>query len=309
MNSLRRFFVYRFFCDRPYFEYRLFCGRRYLEYRFCAAGTFYVGRFVRTADACLRFRGAVGFISIMITSRQNDFVKRIASLKDKKYRTQYGEYLIEGYKQVREAFLAGKEIVHIVYSPRYKGELYAEDRAVAVSDEVFMKLSEEATPQGILAVLKIPEVPFAPPAGRCLLLDGVSDPGNLGTILRTANAAGYEDVYLRGCSDPYAPKCVRSAMSGIFFVRLHEIGDEELSRLVSAVPFLCADMDGENVFHFSAPEKFCLVIGNEANGVRREVRALCSKTVSIPMRGSCESLNAAVSAGILMYELAPRDLK
>lgn len=240
----------------------------------------------------------------MITSRQNDFVKRVASLKDKKYRAQYGEYLIEGYKQVREAVRAGMEIANVVYSPRYKGELYAEDKAIAVSEEVFSKISEEATPQGILAVLKIPSAaPLAPPKGNSLLLDGVSDPGNLGTIIRTANAAGYEDIYLRGCADAYAPKCVRSAMSGIFFVRLHTIGEEHLHSLFGGISLICADMGGRNVFDFVPPDKFCLVIGNEANGVSGSVRALSEYTISIPMRESCESLNAAVSAGILMYQL------
>ena len=92
-------------------------------------------------------------------------------------------------------------------------------------------------------------------------------------------------------------------MSGVFFVRLHTGTDAQLSAALSGVPLICADMEGEDVFSFSAPEKFCLVIGNEGSGVTQEVRAACSYTVRIPMRESCESLNAAVSAGILMYEL------
>lgn len=236
----------------------------------------------------------------MITSRQNDFVKRVASLKEKKFRDAYGEYIIEGVKQVREAAAAGMEFAHIVASPRYTGDTFGGDKFIAVSESVFEKLSQEASPQGILAVLKIPSEDARPPQGDSLLLDGVSDPGNLGTIIRTANAAGYEDIYLRGCADPYAPKCVRAAMSGIFFVRLHRA--EDISGLPD-VPLICADMDGENVFSFRPPEKFCLVIGNEANGVSGVIRELCSYTVRIPMRPSCESLNAGVAAGILMYGL------
>ena len=236
----------------------------------------------------------------MITSRQNEFVKRVASLKEKKYRRLYGEYVAEGAKQVREAVAAGKEISCIVVSSAYAGE--RPEGCVEVSAEVFSKLSGEAAPQGILAVLKLREPPFAPPAGKCLLLDGVSDPGNLGTIVRTANAAGYEDIYLLGCTDPYAPKCVRAAMSGLFFVRIYRIS--ETGTLFDGVSLICADMAGENVFSFRAPEKFCLVIGNEANGVSGAVRGMCAHTVSIPMRESCESLNAGVSAGILMYALS-----
>ena len=237
----------------------------------------------------------------MITSRQNEFVKRVASLKDKKFRAAYGEYIIEGVKQVREAVAAGCEIAHIVVSSSYTGELFDESKAGAVSDGVFQKISEEAAPQGILAVVRIPETALRPPRGKCLLLDGVSDPGNLGTIIRTANAAGYEDVYLLNCADPYAPKCVRSAMSGIFFVHVFRIA--ALGDLFAGVPLICADMGGEDVFSFRAPGKFALVIGNEANGVSEAVRRECAYTVRIPMRDTCESLNAGVSAGILMYEL------
>ena len=153
----------------------------------------------------------------------------------------------------------------------------------------------------MLALVSIPDCTPVQPQGSCLLLDGVSDPGNLGTIIRTANAAGYCDIYLRNCADPFAPKCVRATMSGIFFVRLH-IGEGVLQAL-GDTPLVCADMGGENVFSFSPPQKFCIVIGSEANGVSAEVRALCKYTVKIPMRHTCESLNAGVSAGILMYEL------
>lgn len=241
---------------------------------------------------------------MIITSRSNPFVKHILSLREKKYRREYGEYIAEGIKQVREAHASGCAIEHIVCSESYTGDTFSPDKTVIVSDSVFAKLSEDMAPQGILAVLRIPDEPLAPPRGRCLLLDGVSDPGNLGTIIRTANAAGYEDIYLHGCADPYSSKCVRASMSGIYFVRLHAGTREDVLSAIGEVPLLCADMDGENVFDFEAPECFCLVIGNEANGVSREIREKCAQTVCIPMRKTCESLNAGVSAGILMYELS-----
>lgn len=238
----------------------------------------------------------------MITSKSNPTVKRVNSLKEKKYRAEYGEYIVEGIKQIREAVAAGQKIVSIYYSPRYRGELTNHERSVPVSDEVFGKLSEEVSPQGILAVLEIPENAPEAPQGNALFLDGISDPGNLGTIIRTANGAGYADIYLKNCTDPYAPKCVRSAMSGLFFVRLH-ILSENVYSFLEGIPFICADMGGENVYSFQPPQKFVLVIGNEANGVSEEMRKVCEYTVSIPMRECCESLNAGVSAGILMYHL------
>ena len=157
----------------------------------------------------------------------------------------------------------------------------------------------------MLALVRIPDCTPRPPQGKSLLLDGVSDPGNLGTIIRTANAAGYADIYLRNCADPFSPKCVRASMSGVFFVRLH-IGAEAVLAALRGMPLICADMRGEDVFAFDPPPVFCLVIGNEGNGVSAEVRALCGYTVKIPMRPTCESLNAGVSAGILMYELSAK---
>lgn len=243
---------------------------------------------------------------MIITSRNNPAVKYILSLREKKYRRENGAYIIEGIKQVREAQRCGCRAEYVVVSENYGGETFYTESVLTVSESVFAKLSEEASPQGILAVLRIPENRISAPRGNALLLDGVSDPGNLGTILRTANAAGYEDVFLKNCADPYSSKCVRAAMSGIFFVRIHGGGTEEIVGALAGVPLICADMNGQNAFCFTPPEKFCLVIGNEANGVSAEIRSLCDNTVKIPMRESCESLNAGVSAGILMYELAKR---
>ena len=239
----------------------------------------------------------------MITTKNNEEIKRINTLKETNYRAVYGEYIAEGIKPVREAISSGAEVVKIIRDPDCKAENFCAEKTLEVSREVFQKLSEEISPQGILAVLKIPSETKKVADGRCLLLDGISDPGNLGTIIRTANAAGYTDIWLRNCADPYSPKCVRASMSGIFFVRLFSV-EGDVSEIFSGIPLICADMNGENVFKFSAPDKFCLVIGNEANGVTQEIREMCRYTVKIPMRASCESLNAAVSAGILMYLLA-----
>lgn len=239
---------------------------------------------------------------MVITSRNNPYVRHILSLREKKYRRGYREYVVEGIKQVKEAIASGCTVIDVICSENFAGELGAE-KCTLVSESVFQKLSEEVAPQGVLAILRLPDMAPQPPRGQCLLLDGVADPGNMGTIIRTANAAGYADIYLRSCVDPFSSKCVRAAMSGLFFVRLHAGEDAALAESLAGVPLICADMGGEDVFTFSPPPRYCLVIGNEANGVSGEVRARCSHTVRIPMRDTCESLNAAVSAGILMYEL------
>ena len=240
---------------------------------------------------------------MVITSRNNPLVRRVFSLREKKFRREAGEYVAEGIKSVREAAASGAHIRLLVRAERVPAQDIAADGELVVSDGVFEKLSEEVSPQGVLAVIEAPDCTPAPPRSLALLLDGVSDPGNMGTVLRTADAAGYTDVYLRGCTDPFAPKSVRASMGGIFRVRLHIGGDEALRAALAGVPLVCADMGGENAFRFTPPARFCLVVGNEANGVTEEVRAACAHTVRVPMRPVCESLNAGVSAGILMYEL------
>ncbi len=240
---------------------------------------------------------------MVITSRNNPLVRRVFSLREKKFRREAGEYVAEGIKSVREAAASGAHIRLLVRAERVPAQDIAADGELVVSDGVFEKLSEEVSPQGVLAVIEAPDCTPAPPRSLALLLDGVSDPGNMGTVLRTADAAGYTDVYLRGCTDPFAPKSVRASMGGIFRVRLHIGGDDALRAALAGVPLVCADMGGENVFRFTPPARFCLVVGNEANGVTEEVRAACAHTVRVPMRPVCESLNAGVSAGILMYLL------
>ena len=240
---------------------------------------------------------------MVITSRNNPLVRRVFSLREKKFRREAGEYVAEGIKSVREAAASGAHIRLLVRAERVPVQDIAADGELVVSDGVFEKLSEEVSPQGVLAVIEAPDCTPAPPRSLALLLDGVSDPGNMGTVLRTADAAGYTDVYLRGCTDPFAPKSVRASMGGIFRVRLHIGGDDALRAALAGVPLVCADMGGENAFRVTPPARFCLVVGNEANGVTEEVRAACAHTVRVPMRPVCESLNAGVSAGILMYLL------
>lgn len=235
-----------------------------------------------------------------ISSKANPVIKKIASLSEKKYRKMYGEFLIESVKTVEECLNADLEVTAIVCTQDLADRF---PQAIVVTDELFERISTEKTPQGVLAVAKIPESSICAPKGCCLLLDRLQDPGNLGTIIRTANAAGYGDVYLVNCTDAYSPKAVRASMGGLFHVNIHEGDYLSVFAALDGVPLLCADMDGEDVFTFDAPEKFCLCIGNEGNGVSKTVRGAADKTVKIPMRKTCESLNAAVSAAVAMYVL------
>ena len=239
---------------------------------------------------------------MIILSRQNPLVKELASLKEKKGRRRTGTFLVEGHKMVREAVTSGMDVVRLILREDYAGETYGLP-AVRLGRDAFAAVCDEKTPQGIAAEVAIPLRSVQPPQGRCLLLDGLQDPANVGAIIRTAVAAGYEDIYLAGCADPFSPKSVRASMSGVFFARIMQGTQEEILSAIAGMSVIAADMGGEDVFSYVAPEKFCLAVGSEGSGLSALVRSRADVTVRIPMDARTESLNAAVSAGILMYAL------
>ena len=239
---------------------------------------------------------------MIILSRQNPLVKELASLKEKKGRRRTGTFLVEGHKMVREAIACGMDVVRLILREDYAGETYGLP-AVRLGRDAFAAVCDEKTPQGIAAEVAIPLRSVQPPQGRCLLLDGLQDPANVGAIIRTAVAAGYEDIYLAGCADPFSPKSVRASMSGVFFARIMQGTQEEILSAIAGMSVIAADMGGEDVFSYVAPEMFCLAIGSEGSGLSALVRSRADVTVRIPMDARTESLNAAVSAGILMYAL------
>ena len=245
---------------------------------------------------------------MILTSKNNPFIKETATLKDKKGRRQTGLFLVEGVKMARECQKSGLKIERVIVSESFaKSDAYTpflEEETVCVSDDVFRLLSDEKTPQGVLCRVEIPKNTLQPPKGSCIVLDGVADPGNVGAIIRSANGAGYNEVYLTDdCADPYSPKSVRASMSGVFFTTIYQGTREEILSSLSSTPIVIADMAGANAFTFVSPKRFALVIGNEANGVSAMLEEKATHTVKIPMSSTQESLNAAVSAGILMYLL------
>ena len=142
---------------------------------------------------------------MVYSSKQNALIKEIASLKDKKYRNKLRLYVAEGIKMVNEAINSGVSIKYVVAVSNVVNEIQQGDYTlIEVTPEVFSYISDETTPQGALAVLNITNKEVLPPKNNALILDGVSDPGNMGTIIRTANAFGYTDLYLINCVDPYS---------------------------------------------------------------------------------------------------------
>lgn len=237
---------------------------------------------------------------MIISSKDNALIKRVGALCDKKYRKIYGQFIVESVKAVGECIKAGMD-VEVVLCTENLAQSFP--NAQIVTDAVFSKISTEKSPQGVLAVVNLPKTILNAPKGNCLLLDRLQDPGNLGTIIRTANAAGYEDIYLINCTDAYSPKAIRASMGSVFYVNLYEGSLDEVLKVLEGVQILSADMDGEDVFQFVPQEKYCLCVGNEGNGLSEEVKNKSNSKVKIPMRECCESLNAAISAAIAMYAL------
>ncbi len=237
-----------------------------------------------------------------ISSKDNKSLKLLQKLSLKKYREQSGLFIVEGIRAVNDILALDSNLVEKVFITESKANLYPE--AVIVKDDIFEKLTETVNGQGVLALVKKP-VPKPPSSSHVLFLDGIRDPGNLGTLIRTACAAGYYDVYIRDCADPYAGKVVRSTMSAILKVNIIDANVSDIEKVKSlGYRIIAADMAGKSIFSSSPMrDKVCLVIGGEANGISAEVKEHCDEIYSLPMEGNIESLNAAISGGIMMYTI------
>ena len=243
-----------------------------------------------------------------ITSLKNPKVLAWRSLKDKKGREDHRAFLVEGPKMVREALASSMRVETVLLREDLADtfELPPGVQAFILPDHVFNSVSDTKTPQGVAAVLSLETKPAAGP--RLLALDGVQDPGNVGTIVRTADAAGFDGIlFSRECADLFSPKVLRATMGSIFRLGFSFPASlpetlEELKKKGSSV--LSSQLDGEPFYERSgiAPS-FVLVIGNEGNGVSEAVKAVATHRLCLPMRGGAESLNAAVAAGIMMYDL------
>lgn len=240
----------------------------------------------------------------LIKSTANSRIKLIASLKDSAKRREIGRFIAEGVRIVKDSPFKPLEIYvteeHEEFGINYEGicDVYL------VSREVFAKISDTKSPQGVLAVYDIPDTaPKSPRGEHSIVLDGVTDPGNVGTVIRTAAACGFKDVYLVESADPYAPKVVRSSMGGVFRTRINIGARDEIIALLkkSGRGIYALDMGGESVFDATVSRPMALVLGSEARGVSKEFSLASSKILALPMKDDTESLNAGVSAGIAMY--------
>ena len=249
---------------------------------------------------------------MVITSKENEKIKEIKKLKDKKYRVD--RFIIEGEKILKEAIEEGANIEQIVLSENINVNLdISSFNNIVVSESVFKELTDVVNPQGVLAVIKKETKPIINyNEDLIVVLDGIQDPGNLGTIIRTLDSANLKQIIVsKDTVDAYSPKVIRSTMGSIFRVNviekenlvdvikeLNENGYETLATSLNA---------SENIYNIDFKKK-AIIIGNEANGVTDEVMSMANKCVKIPMTGKTESLNASIATSIIVYEYIRQNL-
>lgn len=239
-----------------------------------------------------------------ITSRLNPLVKELVKLKKSAERAKTGLVLIEGERFVREMASRNVEFAYLFYveRPPFAEEISGEH--IECSAEVIEALSQTVTPSKVVGVVRLPRREFRAPTGNFLVLDRVADPGNLGTIVRTALAFDFREIYLYNCVDWTNDKVLRSTMGTIADVCLYECSQDDL-RALQGLEIFGAIMSGENLESVSRKEsKVGIALGNEANGLSDEILELCSRSVAIPMKNGVESLNVAVAGAIIMNKLS-----
>ncbi len=247
-----------------------------------------------------------------ITSRQNPLIAHIRRAgSDRAYRREQGVFLIEGFKLLEECVKWGGEIDTLVVAEDVSLP-FAVPRAgreASVPAGLMKSISAVESPQGVLALCKIPGLlpPEALTGARYLILDGVQDPGNVGTVWRSADAFGADGLFLlHDCADPYGPKTVRATMGACFRLPVWEGKLETLTSLLSAadIPLRATALRQDTADLRDLDwARAAAVIGSEGRGVSQAVLDACTVTVKIPMRERCESLNAAVAAGVVLWEM------
>lgn len=233
----------------------------------------------------------------VIKSSKNNLIKMINKLKKKKFRNEKNLFLIETRKMIDEAIKSNRNIDYIIQ--KESNELVY-DNSILIEDKLFNEISNLVTPDGYMAIVsKYNEDKLSE---NILILDNIQDPGNMGTLIRSAEAFGYNTIISINSVDYYNEKVLRSTMGSIFRLNLIETNYEFINTLNDYKIYI-ADMNGEDFREIESSQKKAIVIGNEGNGISEEIKKIPHKLVKIPMQGKVESLNAAVSGSILMSTL------
>ena len=238
---------------------------------------------------------------MILTSMQNPKVKEL-----KKLMTDKSLVFFDNPKLVEEAYLAGHQILYLIKRENYFGKTDYGGELVEVSENVFKAFSSTLNSQGLVGVVKFNFCKLQKPKGNFLVLDGLQDPGNIGTLIRSALGANFLDIYLVDTAKANSDKVVRSSMGAIFKTRLMPCSKQQFISAFKQwnLPLISCDMGGENIYKTIFKGQIGVMVGNEGNGVSKQMQALATKTISIPMQNSLESLNAGVAGSIVMYSIA-----
>ena len=243
----------------------------------------------------------------LITSRKNPLLQQVKKLlTSRKERENTGLFVADGTKLLQEAVAWWPGLETVILSQGIEAEIPENVRVVEVPKDVMESISPMQTPQGALFLCCLPEAkPFEPKPGM-LLLDGIQDPGNIGTILRTADALEIPVALLEGCADPYSHKVVRSSMGAVFRTQVVQTTWEEAKTACkqAGIPIAVTALNDTAKDLRNAPvHKMAVVIGSEGQGVRQEILDAADNALIIPMNPNCESLNAAIAAAIVMWQM------
>ncbi|MDO5718397.1 MAG: RNA methyltransferase [Tissierellia bacterium] len=246
----------------------------------------------------------------IIKSKENKLYKYLKSLSLKKYRIKNNSYLIEGIKLTEEAIrenLIQKLILSESFVGNFKEFTEGFEDYYIFSDNLFRELTDMINPEGILGLAEIKKTDDQISSSRVLCLDGIKDPGNMGTIIRSAEAFGFKQIILiNDCVDIYNPKVIRASMGSLFRTDFIELSSySELKSIASGdYALIATGLKGIDIKDIDIDSKSILIIGSESHGISKEVLSIADIITSIPMRGDLDSLNAAIAASIYMYELS-----
>lgn len=245
--------------------------------------------------------------NMVITSKTNRLIKQTKKLLQKKHRKE--SYLIEGWHLFEEAQNSGQTIVSIFVLEEHAHRLSGSDKVILVTMDVLKELTDSPSPQGIVAEIRFPNQSLPSHyQGKYLVLEDIQDPGNLGTMIRTADAARFDGVFLSDkCADLYNQKTLRSMQGSHFHLPIWRtnVYQQCQSMQLSQIPILATTLSKDSVDYKSLPnlDAFALVMGNEGQGISREMTNIADHLVHISMPGQAESLNVAVAAGVLIFSL------
>ncbi|WP_058990074.1 TrmH family RNA methyltransferase [Anaerococcus rubeinfantis] len=234
---------------------------------------------------------------MIIKSESNEKYKYLNKLKKKKYRKKFNSFIVESIKIVEQ--IPDDFECEFVFVNEDMKDYETDFKKIVFSNKLFDKLSLLENPEGVSALLKIKKEKEIS-SDKILLLDHMQDPGNLGTIIRSAEAFSFKDIILvNNCVDLYNEKTIRASMGSIFRLNFLELNIDDLKNFKD-YKLILADMNGKSVDYYKSCDKIILAIGNEANGISKSLKDLSNDFVSIKMDGKIESLNAAIAASILM---------